>query len=79
MGKLSKEQELKKLITTNSKDASYYRINGKTTATTSKRYELYEAGSVFYFDNTEKRYAFCKILEERKDFNQIGYNKYYIK
>ncbi len=76
---INKMRTFRFLKTSNSTDASYYRINGKTTATTSERYELYEAGSTFYFDNTEKRDAFCKILEERKDFNQIGYNKYYIK
>lgn len=63
----------------NSSDASYYRINGKNAAKRSERYELYEAGSVFYFEDKDKRSVFCKILEGRNDFNQIGYNKYYIK
>ena len=76
---INKMRTFRFLHTANSKDASYYRINGKTTATTSKRYELYEAGSVFYFEDETARKEFCKILESREDFNQIGYNKYYIK
>ncbi len=67
------------LETVNTEDASYYRINGKKTPAASKRYELYEAGSTFYFKDEATRDKFCEILEERKDFNQIGYNKYYIK
>ena len=67
------------LETVNTKDASYHRINGKNKPTVSTRYELYEAGSVFYFENAETREKFCKALEERQDFNQIGYNRYYIK
>lgn len=61
------------------KDASYYRINGKNAASSSERYELYEAGSVFFFRNAEDTKWFCEELKNRKDFSQIGYNKYYIK
>lgn len=61
-------------------NSSFYRINGKNAATTTdNRYELYESGSVFYFSNENDRKSFCEALENRKDFNQIGYNKYYIK
>lgn len=68
------------LKTENQTDASYYRINGKVNAASrSERYELYQAGSVFYFENNVDRDAFVKVLKSRKDFNQIGYNKYYIK
>lgn len=76
---INKMRTFRFLHTANSKDASYYRINGKTTATTSKRYELYEAGSVFYFEDEKAKKEFCKILESREDFNLIGYNKYYVK
>lgn len=67
------------LSTENKSDNSYYRVNGKNAAKRSDRYELYEAGSAFYFKTEEHREEFCRILENRKDFNQIGYNKYYIK
>lgn len=67
------------LKTENQEDASYYRINGKKTAICTERYELYQAGSVFYFIDEKSRKGFCELLEKREDFNQIGYNKYYIK
>ena len=67
------------ISTNNSSDASYYRINGKNAAKRSERYELYQAGSVFYFEKEEQTKDFCDILKSREDFNQIGYNKYYIK
>lgn len=67
------------LKTVNQDDASYYRINGKKTATCTERYELYQAGSVFYFENDADRNAFVEVLKKREDFNQIGYNKFYIK
>lgn len=76
---INKMRTFRFLETVNTNNASYYRINGKTTATTSERYELYEAGSVFYFDNETAKDEFCKKLESREDFNQIGYNKYYVK
>lgn len=67
------------ISTTNNSNTSYYRINAKNAAERSERYELYEAGSVFYFKDEENREKFCDFLENRKDFIQIGYNKYYIK
>lgn len=68
------------LSTVNTAETSYYRINGgEKAAQRSDRYELYQAGSVFYFKDKEERKKFCDILKSRKDFNQIGYNKYYIK
>ena len=67
------------LKTVNQEDASYYRINGKETATCTERYELYQAGSIFYFKNDADRNAFVVVLKKREDFNQIGYNKFYIK
>lgn len=77
---INKMRPFRFISTKNSSDTSYYRINGgENAAKRSKRYELYEAGSVFYFEDKDKRSVFCKILEGRNDFNQIGYNKYYIK
>ena len=77
---ITKTRPFRFLTTEVKQDSSYYRINGKNTpATTGCRYELYESGSVFYFSNENDRKSFCETLENRKDFNQIGYNKYYIK
>lgn len=76
---INKMRTFRFLHTANNKDASYYRINGETTAAISKRYELYEAGSVFYFEDEKAKEKFCNILESREDFNLIGYNKYYVK
>ena len=42
-----------------------------------KRYDLYQAGSVFYFEDEEGRAKFCELLDSFKDFVQIGYNRYY--
>lgn len=68
------------LSTENRSDNSYYRVNGgKNAAKRSSRFELYQAGSVFYFEDEEQRKNFCAVLKSREDFNQIGYNKYYLK
>lgn len=42
----------------------------------SERYDLYESGSVFYFEDLEKMSKFCEVLDSCKEFVQIGYNKY---
>ena len=41
-----------------------------------KRYDLYEAGSVFYFKDKESRDKFCEYLDSFKEFTQIGYNQF---
>ena len=43
--------------------------------TRSRRYELYSAGSVLYFKDTETKDAFIAELESYKGFTQIGYNE----
>lgn len=40
----------------------------------SKRINLYKAGSVFYFENTEAHENFVTALKNKEDFRQIGYN-----
>lgn len=40
-----------------------------------KKYYLYEKGSVFYFRTDEDAQAFMESVENKKEFNQIGYNK----
>lgn len=63
------------LSTANKTDAKDYNIKFRTFRS-KKRYDLYQAGSVFYFKDQNKRDAFCKSLDGFKDFVQIGYNKY---
>lgn len=42
----------------------------------SGKYEFFEKGSVFYFDDANKQKAFTARLEEAKRLRQIGYNQY---
>lgn len=42
----------------------------------SKKYELYNTGSVFYCSDID---AFTKEIESHEDFRQIGYNHYQVK
>lgn len=44
----------------------------------SKKYELYQSGSVFYFKDDVNLEAFTKELDSHNDFIQIGYNQYQI-
>ena len=42
----------------------------------SDKYELYAPGSVFYFENEEKKKEFINIIESKIEFRKIGYNEY---
>lgn len=42
----------------------------------AKRYDLYQAGSVFYFENKKDKEAFCRKIDSYAEFKQIGYNQY---
>lgn len=53
---------------------SYHVLNSKLER--SPRYELYAPGSVFYFENEAQKDAFCKLIDNKKDFRKIGYNEY---
>jgi len=55
---------------------SYDRLSRKIGH--GKKYNLYDTGSVFYFENEEKRKQFTQALEGYEDFRQIGYNYYII-
>lgn len=55
--------------------AKTYHILNKELKRSSK-YELYAPGSVFYFENEEKKKEFIKMIESKKEFRQIGYNEY---
>lgn len=59
----------------NSERASDYNVRYRWIRS-EKRYDLYEAGSVFYFKDKESRSKFCEYIDSYKDFAQIGYNKY---
>lgn len=43
-----------------------------------ERYYLYERGSVFYFDDKTAAVAFGQLVNNKKEFCQIGYNNYMI-
>ena len=62
------------LHTGNSKNPQNY--NTRYNSIRQKRYDLYEAGSVFYFKDKESRDKFCEYLDSFKEFTQIGYNQF---
>ena len=62
------------LHTGNSTDPKDY--NTKYKSNRQGRYDLYEAGSVFYFKDKESRDKFCEYLDSFKEFTQIGYNQF---
>lgn len=63
------------LTSQNMSDAkSYHILSSKMQR--SPKYELYDAGSVFYFGNEEEKKAFIKCIESKREFRQIGYNEY---
>jgi CRISPR-associated protein Cmr3 len=61
----------------NRKESYAYNNNGASGFTQSLRYELYEAGSTFFFKDNEAMKKFKARLDAQGDFKQIGYNKYY--
>ena len=72
---ITKTKPFRFLSTKNCDDAHnynvrYYRIRSP------KRYDLYEAGSVFYFRDEKNRSEFCKYIKSFAEFYQIGYNRY---
>lgn len=59
----------------NSTNAQDYNVKYKSSRS-AERYDLYQAGSVFYFENKSDKEAFCKLIDGYKEFKQIGYNQY---
>lgn len=53
---------------------NYHILNGRLKR--SERYDLYAAGSVFYFKDAAQKQSFIEKLTAKKDFRQIGYNEY---
>lgn len=63
------------LSLSNSTDPSNYNVKYKTSRS-EVRYDLYQAGSVFYFEDEADKNKFCEIIDSYKEFKQIGYNNY---
>ena len=57
----------------NSTESKDYNTKYKSNRN-KKRYDLYEAGSVFCFKDKSSRNKFCEHLDSYKEFTQIGYN-----
>ncbi len=53
---------------------SYHILNSKLRR--SDRFELYAPGSVFYFRDEAQKQTFINIIENKREFRQIGYNEY---
>lgn len=64
------------LTTKNKTDAKEYNVKHRSLRS-PRRYELYQASSVFYFENKKQRDKFCRVVDSFEAFKQIGYNKYY--
>ena len=55
----------------------YYKFScGNHLRRSEKKYNLYQTGSVFYFDTIMEMETFIVALESKKRFRQIGYNYY---
>lgn len=57
-------------------EAKSYNILNKDVRRSKVKYELYSPGSIFYFEDNEKKNKFIEKLESKKEFRQIGYNEY---
>lgn len=63
------------LSISNSTNVQDYNVKYKSSRSI-ERYDLYQAGSVFYFENESDKETFCKLIDRYKEFKQIGYNQY---
>ena len=63
------------LSISNSTNAQDYNVKYKSSRS-AKRYDLYQAGSVFYFKDEKDKKDFCKRIDSYQEFKQIGYNQY---
>lgn len=66
------------LSISNSTNAQDYNVKYKSShsAKRTKRYDLYQAGSVFYFKDEKDKKDFCERIDSYQEFKQIGYNQY---
>ena len=57
-------------------DPKSYNILNRKLKRSEKKYELYDAGSIFYFNQENARQDFISAINNKQDFKQIGYNEY---
>lgn len=62
-----------RFLKTNVACENYNVLGGKVKRST-KKYYLYEKGSVFYFENEDSANDFVKLVKGKDEFHQIGYN-----
>lgn len=74
---ITKTRPFRFLKTSNSLNKDDYNIKYKPTTRCKERYELFCAGSVFYFSEECKKEEFCKLIRTASEFVKIGYNRYY--
>lgn len=55
-----------------------YHILTEEVKRSKERYDLYQKGSVFYFENETSLLKFTDALESYSEFRKIGYNEYQI-
>lgn len=72
---ITKIRSFRFLTTGNKTEAKEYNVKYRSFRS-SQRYDLYQSGSVFYFENKEQRDVFCHVLDSFAAFKQIGYNEY---
>ncbi len=65
-----------KFMSTSVETKNYNRLGGEIKH--SKKYHLYDTGSVFYFETRQDMRAFADRIESHKDFREIGYNHFII-
>ena len=51
-----------------------YNVLGGTVKRSTRKYYLYEKGSVFYFENEKSANEFVEQVVSKEEFHQIGYN-----
>lgn len=67
-------------IKTNINTANYHNVKKRTDKNgMEEKFNLYDRGSVFFFDDENKRNKFCEKLKSHTNWHQIGFNHFNIK
>lgn len=67
-------------LKTNTKTENYHDVSKRAVTDGMKdKYNLYDRGSVFFFDNESRRNEFCEKLKSHTNWYQIGFNHFNIK
>lgn len=67
-------------LKTNINTANYHNVKKRTDKNgMEEKFNLYDRGSVFFFDDESKRKEFCDKLQSHKNWYQIGFNHFNIK